>query len=138
MYDHTVDRLNVRWIKCTVPINKFAFLGSCGSVTPHIIYRWVHQLKGIGVYNAATGAATVHPYQLDTREISARSLLANLPPPGRPMDNKDIIRFSLQPFGDREVFGVASEDGMQLWFFNPDFVPDLRSAEPFLAVEESG
>lgn len=138
MYDYKVDRLSARWIKCSVPINKFAFLGSCGSVTPHIIYRWVHQLRGIGVYNAATGKATVHPYQFHTGEVNARSLLANLPPPSRPMDSKDIMRFSLQPFGDREVFGVASEDGMQLWFFNPDFVPELEDAEPFLAIEESG
>lgn len=37
----------------------------------------------------------------------------------------------MQVFGDREVFGLASDDGAQLWFFNPDFLPDLSFAKPF-------
>lgn len=41
-------------------------------------------------------------------------------------------------FGDHEVFGVSSEEGVQLWFFNPNFVPGLPDARPFLPMEESG
>lgn len=41
-------------------------------------------------------------------------------------------------FGDHEVFGVANEDGIQLWFFNPNFTPDIPDAESFLPIEESG
>ena len=33
------------------------------------------------------------------------------------------------PFGDREVFGVATKDGIQFWFFNPNFTPDLPGNE---------
>lgn len=33
---------------------------------------------------------------------------------------------------------MVSDDGMQLWFFNPDFVPDTPCVEHFLAIEESG
>lgn len=141
VYDHTLDRLSVRWVESSMPINQFAFPGNCGSLTPHIIYRWVHHLRGIGVYDATTGFATVHPYQLDSREVRARNLLdarRRLPPTPRPIENTDHFRSSLQPFGDREVFGVASENGIQLWFFNPDFAPELKDVVPFLAMEESG
>ncbi|KAL1990764.1 hypothetical protein VTN49DRAFT_6603 [Thermomyces lanuginosus] len=44
----------------------------------------------------------------------------------------------IRVFGDHEVFGLASDDGAQLWFFNPNFVPDVPNAHPFLAMEESG
>ena len=40
-------------------------------------------------------------------------------------------------FGDREVFGMASEDGIQLWFFNPNFIPDIPDLELYLPMEES-
>lgn len=41
-------------------------------------------------------------------------------------------------FGDSEVFGMASEDGIQLWFLNRNFCSDLPGAEPILLLEESG
>lgn len=44
----------------------------------------------------------------------------------------------MQSFGNREVFGLASADGVQFWFFNPNFVPDIPGVEPLLAMEESG
>ncbi|KAL1991478.1 hypothetical protein VTN49DRAFT_4786 [Thermomyces lanuginosus] len=46
------------------------------------------------------------------------------------------LSFELQWFGDREVCGVAGEGGVQLWFFDPDFVPDIPGVEPLLALEE--
>lgn len=47
-------------------------------------------------------------------------------------------RFFSVIFGDREVFGVANEDGIQFWIFNPNFTPNLPGALPFLPMEESG
>lgn len=41
-------------------------------------------------------------------------------------------------FGDCEVLSAATRDGIQLWFFNPGFVPDSPGAKPFLAMEKSG
>lgn len=60
--------------------NCSVFPGRCTSLVPDISYRWAYQQKGIAVHNAATGVATVHPYQLDTREVSARKLLGPRPP----------------------------------------------------------
>lgn len=31
---------------------------------------------------------------------------------------------------------MAGEGGVQLWFFDPDFVPDIPGVEPLLALEE--
>ena len=45
---------------------------------------------------------------------------------------------TLRPFGDSDILGVASEDGAQIWFFNPKFLPDLENSVPFLAREECG
>ena len=56
----------------------------------------------------------------------------------RPLPTGDHEKPRLLPFGDREVIGFANEDGMQFWFFNPDFSTSLPDAEPFLAMEESG
>lgn len=140
MYDYAVDRLSLSWIDCTKPINDFVPMDRCNSLTPHIIYRWSVQLRGVVVYNVTSGTATVHPYQLHAREVITRNMLgAGLPPPPCILSVAEILRFSKhKSFGDREVFGLATYDGIQLWFFNPAFVPDLPDAEPFLAMEESG
>lgn len=140
-YDSTVDRLSLHWIDSAKPINDVAFPLGCNSLTLHIIYRWALQYRGIVVYNAARDTATVHPYQLCAREVTTRSLLAvRLPSNLRQvLPYIELVKFSTQwPFGDREVFGLGTDDGIQLWFFNPTLVPDLADAEPFLAMEESG
>lgn len=53
------------------------------------------------------------PYQLDIREVRFRKCLDRPRLPGRieVTDDKGVHPFSL--FGDREVFGVATEDGIQ-------------------------
>ena len=139
-YDHAVDRLDLRWISCTKPINDFAVPGRCDSLAPHIIYRYAVQHRGIVVYDAISGVATVHPYHLHAGEVVPRRLFgAHLPVPGRQAPMTEFMPFYTHwSFGDREVFGVATRDGIQLWFFNPNFVPDFPGAEPFLAMEESG
>lgn len=141
-YNYATDRLSVRWIACAESIKHNEVPGRCISLTSDISYRWAHLHKGIAIHNAATGVATLHLYQLDKREIRACKLLDPhvRKEPGRVGSWTTCFDSpaSLRPFGDREVFGLASDDGVQLWFFNPDFVPDLPFAEPFLAMQESG
>lgn len=135
-YEHAVDRLSLHWIDCTKPIDDFAVPGRCDSLTPYIIYRWAVRHRGIVVFNATSNTATVYPYQLHAGEVTTRRLFgAHVPLRRRQAPMTLLMPLS---FGDREVFGVATDDGIQLWFFNPNFVPDLPDAEPFLAMEECG
>lgn len=142
-YDYATDCLSLHWIHCAKPINDVALRGRCNSLAPHIIYRWAVQHRGIVIYDVAADTATVHPYQFHAGEVITRQFICALLPPSpheirlEPLTNLKF--FSTHWFfGDREVFGVGTRDGIQLWFFNPDFVPDLPDAEPFLAMEESG
>lgn len=138
MYDYAIDRLSLRWIDCDEPINFLIHADECGFLGPRIIYRWTHEHMGVAVLNTATGTATVHPNQLDMRQVNAYNLMGARPPfelrhqgTSEPMDRYARV------FGDQEVFGVANEGGtyLQLWFFNPDFVPDLPDTEPVRPVE---
>lgn len=76
----------------------------------------------------------MHPYQLDAREAKTWRRLHERNRRRR----SDSGEFCFLPFGDREVLGLASFDGFQLWIFNPDFELDLPPAEPFRAMEETG
>lgn len=81
----------------------------------------------------------MHPYNLHARESSVRWWFENnpLPKSWKQVYNGDIEQYFL-PLGSHEVFGMASDDGVQLWFFNPTFAPDLPGVEPFRAMEERG
>lgn len=138
-FDYATDRLSVRWIDCVEPIGVVSIWGRYSSPAPHIIYRWApQQLRGFMVYNAATGITTVRPYQADVRELSAHKLFGAVSRHARFMQPDPQNTFPLKCCGDREVYFVASDEGLQLWFFNPDFVPDLPDAGPFVPMEESG
>ncbi|KAL1976133.1 hypothetical protein VTN31DRAFT_2415 [Thermomyces dupontii] len=127
-YDHAVDRLSLRWIDCAEPINDL-ITGPWGSLAPHIIYRWVPQLRGIAIYNAATGTTTVHPQSLDQEEVTARSMLSSsLRSVWRPISYAQHVGYSFGCFGDHEVLGLNHTRGIELWFFNPDFVPHIPDA----------
>lgn len=143
-YDYAVDRLSLRWINSAKPILDTINV-PCESIplTPHIYYRWTNAQKGVAVCNAAafTGGTTattiVHPYLLDEREFSLCDAWSDASA-DRPPYFAQYITIGVKSFGDREVYGVASDDGMQLWFFNPAFVPELPGlAESFCAVEET-
>lgn len=137
-YDHAADRLSTRWIDSVERIAITGW-GRTNYPVPYLIYRWAEQPKGILVCNALTGTMTVRPYQLDIREVSARDQFSVTSPRAHMMrSDEDRDSFPLGWCGDRAVLCVASDDGLQLWFFNPDFVPDIPDAEPFLAMEESG
>lgn len=139
IYDHSVGNLSLRWIDCVRPINQLTIWGRGGYFGPHIAFRWAHQLRGVAIYNAVTGTTTVHPYQLDSREVNTRKTLgAKLAPPRRPIKDVEFTFSAIRCFGDSEVWGLVTKDGLQLWFFNPEFVPDIPGGEPFLAMEESG
>lgn len=135
IYDHAEDRLSLRWIDCVEPVTVSEYSRRFGSVAPNIVYRWATKLKGIMVYNAATGATTVRPYELDAREVSADILLGAESPRPRDFTRGHDCTFPSKCCRDSEVYCVVGNDGVQLWFFNPDFVPDLPNAEPFLGIE---
>lgn len=67
------------------------------------------------------------PYEMDIVETQTRRLL------------HEYRRQGTEPpmllIGDREVICVANYDGIQLWLFNPNFVPDFPDAMPFCAME---
>lgn len=130
-YDHALDRLSTRWINCGDPIDDYDFSGPRIPLCPRFFYRWATWCERIAVSDTATGTTTLHPYQLDTREVSARrSLNARRPLPFYSPNVTRIVMSCFVPFGDNEVFGLASDDGTQLWFFNPDFTPDLPFTQP--------
>lgn len=138
-YDRAVDKLNVRWIKGAKLTDKFVFLDCCNFLTSHIAYHWSEPHKKLVIYDASDGTWTMKSYQLDIREFGARRLLS----PRRPRQNpyRRITSDGSRPlicFGNRDIFGVESYDGLQLWIFNPNFVPNIPDAEPFLAWEDSG
>ncbi|KAL1990841.1 hypothetical protein VTN49DRAFT_5844 [Thermomyces lanuginosus] len=138
-YDYSVDKLSFRWIEGVEPMTPSDITDEgFGSLAPNIIYRWTQQFKGITVYNAATGTTTKRRYQLDMREVSARMLLSSKPGllPSRERNLRSGDIFPSRCCGDREVYCVVGSDGVQLWFFNPDFVPDIPDAVPFLAMED--
>lgn len=77
IYDHVIDKMSVRWNHCVQlstkhdPYDKF-----CGAfLTSDIVYHWNSLHRRLGIFDADNGTITLHPYQLDIRESSARSLL---------------------------------------------------------------
>lgn len=126
-YDRAVDQLSVRLINCIESrVGFHTFLAS------FLTYYWAKEPREVLVYNALSGTMNVRPYQLDIREVHLRSYFCTSSPYARSRRN------DFNCCGDREVYCMAGADGMQLWFFNPDFLPDIPNAEPFLAMEESG
>ncbi|KAL1992785.1 hypothetical protein VTN49DRAFT_3541 [Thermomyces lanuginosus] len=78
VYDYVVDGLSLRWISYVEP-EEFFVLSRFDSLSLDIAYRWSQQLRGIMIYNAATGTTSVRPYQLDIRET--RPHIKFSPPP---------------------------------------------------------
>lgn len=96
-----------------------------------MVYHWNHVLDRLDVCNTVNrNNRTVLPYPLDVREVQSRKVLDE-----RARGTDDVRESLLLLAGDREVLCLASPDGMQLWFFNPGFLPDLPDAMPFLAAE---
>lgn len=134
-YDYGVDRLSAQWIDfigafcvCRLSCN-FNFLG------PNISYRWEWDPNGTNILliqNATTGTMTKRPYKLHIREIDGAARLRQ----HSNSNNYSSCSFPWICDGDGEVYCVGGNDGVQLWFFNPEFVPDIPGAEPFVAMPE--
>lgn len=67
----------------------------------------------------------MRPYIWDIREVNAGRSFHD------EVEESDEID---KAFGDREVFGLATDIGIQLWFFNPNFAPDLPGTGPFIEM----
>ncbi|KAL1995419.1 hypothetical protein VTN49DRAFT_1606 [Thermomyces lanuginosus] len=105
-YDHAVDRLSVRCANDDLARN--------------IVYCYFDGTRNVAVCDAAAGKVTLHPVRFRGNRIIRIRTVSN----SRPRDPYNAAYFTT--FGDREVFGLANKHGIQLWFFNPSFVPDPR------------
>lgn len=143
MYDYAIDKLSLRWNDEALPIEttdstEFCELIIPHMITPYITYQWIHHLNRFDICNAADGTITLHPYQLDIREVrTCDKVIPNSRPRAR-FGTELSEQPRMLPLGDREVFALVSYDGIQLWFFNPNFVPNVPGTMPFRAMEETG
>lgn len=116
-YDHSDDRLGLRWIHSAestdVSVDRSAFL------TRHLVYRST-MTRQIAVCNATTGTVALHscPLRLAADVFMVRTWWKPL----QHRTSNPLFRVS----GDREVVGLANDAGVELWLFNPNFVPDLN------------
>lgn len=136
MYDFATDKLSAQWYDLVPPAFDYFNYFSVTVLTSRILYFWYKNTE-LNLFDAENRTIFVRPYQLHTREINFRKFLWPSQR-GRHGATTDDERRPFLIFGDREVFCVATEDGIQLWFFNPKFTPDLPDAEPFLPSQESG
>lgn len=115
MYDYATDKLSGRWFEYVNHHGQSPKLERHHPVilTPGIVYYWAEDIRQPVIYDVASGRTTRPRYQLDDRMLCSK---------------KDSPFF--QPFGDQEVFGIAGEGGIELWFFNPNFVPDFLDGRP--------
>ena len=124
-YDHAVDQLSLRLVDFTKPVPYSSLLAA--PLARDIVYCWEHEPGEIAVHDVAAGTTTMHPYRLDAREIINRSIftLSARQPPSLGRDGSVWKKVApvMMPFGDSELLGLPSQDGLQLWFFNPDFAP---------------
>lgn len=152
MYDQATDKLNLRWIDYTLPLQRGFFMNECEHLTPDMAYQYNNALKGLDICNATNGIRIMLPYQLDIREVTTLELFHKQDRQPETEDDDDddgdgdddddddsdddedeLLHVRL--FGDQEVLCLVNHDGVQLWFFNPDFVPNLPDLEPFVAME---
>ncbi|KAL1992106.1 hypothetical protein VTN49DRAFT_4138 [Thermomyces lanuginosus] len=111
LYDYTSDRFSVRFNSYIPRASVIMDQPLHTFLTPHIVYSWDKLPEPFEIFNSETDTTIKLPRIL-------------------PFDSPRL-------FGDREVFGMASEDGIQLWFFNPNFIPDIPDLELYLPMEES-
>lgn len=120
-YDYAIDQLSVRWIDNAEVISRRGQIYRCVYLTRNLVYRFLTETMEVVVYNITTGAETLQPMLSEQGE--QHPLI------------RDTERRNFNVFGDREVFGVANEIGLELWFFNPKFTPDLIPGG-FISVPE--
>lgn len=123
-YDYCLDELSARWVEAD-PLytdNHLAIL------TPNIVYYWASQIIQPAIYNVPNRTITLPSYQLDIRVFTNRN---SSDPWFERHDDRIYPNFGdVKPFGNQEVFGLVGKGGFELWFFNPNFVPDVPNTEP--------
>ncbi|KAL1994461.1 hypothetical protein VTN49DRAFT_1931 [Thermomyces lanuginosus] len=112
IYDHAVDKLSLLRINHSVPPKATLFIQTFALLTPYISYQLNLRRERFHICNTANSTSALHRYQPDCREF---------------------ISDEITPIGDREVLGLVSDYGIQLWFFNPNFVPELPDEYSFRA-----
>ncbi|KAL1992107.1 hypothetical protein VTN49DRAFT_4139 [Thermomyces lanuginosus] len=134
LYDYSSDKFNVRFNSSAPRISDRSNRVLYTFLTPHIVYNWENIPWPSEIFNAQTDTTIkLQLYLIHAGEIGVCDWL---PPETWPrILPSDVLRL----FGDREVFGVVtSMDGTQLWFFNPNFIPDIPDLKPFPPMEEIG
>lgn len=120
-YDHIVDQLRVRWVHRTS--NSNAAKTPPINLTPYLFYRRTMKDGQTVIYNAATGTeANLSTQSLDIQGASGGSL-GSLHCGKLEVGIGQYHANLLVHFGDREVFGLGTDDGVHLWLFNPSFPP---------------
>jgi len=125
MYNYAIDKLSFLRIDNSVPLDRFG----CELLTPFISYEYNSLLNGLDICNSANGTSVMHPYHLDFREVQTNKYFRRY---GTSDWGPELIWF-----GDSEVLGVVGHEGIQFWFFNPNFAPDIPGAKPFSAMEKN-
>ncbi|KAL1974213.1 hypothetical protein VTN31DRAFT_5773 [Thermomyces dupontii] len=128
MYDHAKEKLSYRLVDYTLPVADYSY----EHVTPYMTCYWNDALKCLDICNTANGTRRMLPYRLDIREVRTYEYLHKQSRQPEFDTDEDV----LQLIGGPEVLCFASRDGIQLWFFNPNFVPDIDVpfARPFVAM----
>lgn len=93
------------------------------TLTPYISYHWNCRRNRLDICNAATGTTTMHPYQLDRREVYTHKVARSYSrrpkhPPGSPAL---FALYVVSCFNRHEH--LVSHDGIQIWYFDPKLEP---------------
>lgn len=128
IYDHSIDKLSIRWNDFITLTEEDTYTIHSVDPTPDIIYCWNPDSDRFEILNVYDYTMTIRPYQLHAEESILRDCFERHSFPG-------WIAFGMEPrfrlIGDHEVCGMESYDGIQFWFFNPGFTPDIPDAVPF-------
>ncbi|KAL1976917.1 hypothetical protein VTN31DRAFT_3199 [Thermomyces dupontii] len=123
MNDYTTDKLDLRWIDRPMPLKTEYFDDLSRTLTPYISYHWNCRRNRLDICNAATGTTTMHPYQLDRREVYTHKVARSYSrrpkhPPGSPAL---FALYVVSCFNRHEH--LVSHDGIQIWYFDPKLEP---------------
>lgn len=136
-YDHTVERLDMKFSNAQglfPPHGPTLFFTKDNCVFPtselfyhlHKSYNDDHEV--LFIINTSVFDINDVKHELKARERKGRKLLIDIE--RCPTSGEHISMHKLQLFADREVLSLAGDDGIELWFFNPNFVPDIPGAVP--------
>lgn len=132
VYDYASDKLSLQWVDRRPRIDT---RWTWDLLTPYISYEWDGYTNQLYIYDTTNGTTAMRSRHIDVPEVYESELLHEH---GR-QSNQLIIEGrdpGMQLFGNREVLCLAGDNVVQLWFFNPNFVPDLRDSTQFPTITE--